>query len=156
MTSSSNFEQPNSKLIIKFERELIKIYSFEVMKFTKQLISVFLLIGLLTNCFSYSLLSSSSYAVNKTYISTVLCSNKAHVEMHCEGKCFMDIKLKELEQKNKHEQDQLKRIIETLAPKTISLLVPVLETLIEGSTSNYLQKKPTNIAQVIFQPPKAA
>jgi len=66
----------------------------------------------------------------------------------------MDIKLKELDQKNKHDQDNLKRIIETVAPVTASLLAPVYELPIELFATNYLQKKPIKTSLSIFQPPK--
>ncbi len=66
----------------------------------------------------------------------------------------MDIKLKELEQKNKHDQDNLKRMIETVAPYTASLLAPVHEMSLEFFAIHYLQKKPIKTATTIFQPPK--
>lgn len=129
------------------------MFSFAAMKICKQFIAIFLLVGILTNCFNYWILSSS-YILNKQYISTVLCTNKDNHELHCEGKCFMDIKLKELDQKNKHDQDNLKRIIETVAPVTASLLAPVYELPIELFATNYLQKKPIKTSLSIFQPPK--
>jgi hypothetical protein len=129
------------------------MFSFASMKIWKQFIAIFLLFGILTNCFNYWILSSS-YILNKQYISTVLCTNKDNHELHCEGKCFMDIKLKELDQKNKHDQDNLKRIIETVAPVTASLLAPVYELPIETFAINYLQKKPIKTSLSIFQPPK--
>jgi hypothetical protein len=125
------------------------------MKIPKQLFALLILIGILANCFNHWILASS-YALNKEYISTVLCSNKNHPELHCEGKCFMDIKLKELEQKNKHEQDQLKRVIETVAPQHISLLANVYVLALENFSAYYLLKKPTKTVISIFQPPKQA
>lgn len=74
--------------------------------------------------------------------------------MHCDGKCFMDIKLKELEQKNKTEQNQLKQLIETLAPSTSSLLAPVFEIELTAISIPYLQEKPVTAVIEIFQPPK--
>jgi hypothetical protein len=124
------------------------------MKFYRQLIAMLLLVGILTNCFSYWILSAS-YSFNKKYISTVLCSNISHPEKHCEGKCFLHIKLKELEQKNKHDQDNIKRIIETDQISSVSLVCPVYTIPIADLTNNYLQKKPTGSATSIFQPPKA-
>ncbi|MFA6277534.1 MAG: hypothetical protein WC622_12330 [Pedobacter sp.] len=68
----------------------------------------------------------------------------------------MDIKLKELEQKNKQEQDNLKRIVETVAPITEDLLAPVYETSFSVAIPNYLQKRPISTAIAIFHPPKQA
>lgn len=131
------------------------MFSFAPMKFWKQLIATFLLFGILTNCFNYWVLSSS-YIINKKYISTVLCTNKDNHELHCEGKCFMDIKLKELDQKNKSDQENLKRIIETVEPITASLLAPLFKLDIPISITLYLVKKPVNNVGSIFQPPKYA
>jgi hypothetical protein len=125
------------------------------MKFLKPFVVLLLLIGFTANCLNYWILSSS-YTFNKTYISTVLCSNKLHPELHCEGKCFMDIKLKELEQKNKQEQNQAKRMIETVAPAGFSFSLPLFETYIQQTVSLYLSKKPTKALADIFQPPKYA
>jgi len=123
------------------------------MKIWKQLISCFLLFGILTNCFNYWILSSS-YTFNKSYIASVFCTNKDKPDLHCEGKCFMDIKLKELEQKNKSEQDNLKRIIETIAPNTATLLAPIYEMPMLPIKIHYLQKKTIAATIEIFQPPK--
>ncbi len=125
------------------------------MKICRQLIAFFLLIGILLNCFNYWVLSSS-YAFNKTYISTVLCSNRNKPDLHCEGKCFMDIKLKELEQKNKHDQENLKRLIETVAPTTALLKIPVFEVVDGDFTTHYRSQKPIKAIISIFQPPKIA
>jgi hypothetical protein len=125
------------------------------MKFLKPFVVLLLLLGFTANCFNYWILSSS-YTFNKKYISTVLCSNKAHPELHCEGKCFMDIKLKELEQKNKQEQNQVKRMIETVAPVQFTFKLPILETYIQSPLCFYLSKKPSKALIDIFQPPKYA
>jgi len=127
--------------------------TFATMIIRRKIISLFLLFGILANCFNYWVLSSS-YSFNRAYISSVLCTNKDKPELHCEGKCFMDIKLKELEQKNKQEQDNLKRIVETVAPITEDLLAPVYETTFSSAIPNYLQKNPINTAISIFHPPK--
>ena len=125
------------------------------MTIVKKFITFFLLFGVLSNCFSYWALSVS-YTLNKSYISTVLCTNKDKPELHCEGKCFMDIKLKELEQKNKHQQENLKRVIETVAPAYASLLDPLFETAFELAAPHYLQQHPITKINSIFQPPKIA
>ncbi len=84
----------------------------------------------------------------------MLCTNKEKPELHCEGKCFMDIKLKELEQKNKHDQENLKRMIETLEPAYADLLAPIFGISIKVETPPYLQQKPIGNVVSIFQPPK--
>jgi hypothetical protein len=119
----------------------------------KKIIAIFLLLGIVTNSFN-QLLLFSSYSINKEYISAVLCSNKDKPHLHCEGKCFLDIKLKELEQKNKQQQDNLKRMVETSAPAYANLLTQVFETKLELTPSFYLLQKPKARVTAVFQPPK--
>jgi len=119
----------------------------------RKLVATVLLSGIILNCFSHWLLFSS-YTLNRAYIATVLCTNIEKPELHCEGKCFMDIKLKELEKKNKHDQENLKRMIETLEPAYADLLTPMLEISIKSETPAYLQQKPIRTVVSIFQPPK--
>ena len=121
----------------------------------RKIVSLFLLIGIVSNCFNQYLLLSS-YTLNKSYISSVLCTNLDKPELHCEGKCFLDIKLKELEQKNKQAQENLKRIIETVAPVYSNILDPLFELRIKSETPPYLQQKPNGNAVTIFHPPQQA
>lgn len=120
----------------------------------RRLIAVVLLFGVLSNSFNY-LIISSSYHFNKSYISTVLCSNKDKPQLHCEGKCFLDIKLKELEQKNKQEQEHSKRLIESVAPQLQSLVFANFEENLPSSVPHYLQKSPIGTVNNIFHPPKS-
>ena len=121
----------------------------------RKIIAIFLLLGIVTNCFNQWLLFSS-FSLNKSYISTVLCGNLDKPEMHCDGKCFMDMKLKDLEKKNKQDQENLKRMVETLAPTEANLLAPVFEIQFKLETPPYLQQQPIEKAVTFFQPPKIA
>ena len=119
----------------------------------RKIIAIFLLLGIVTSSFNQWLLFST-YSLNKEYISTVLCTNKDKPHLHCDGKCFLDIKLKELEQKNKQHQDTLKRMVETLAPAYANLLPQVFETYLENIPTPYLLQQPQGKVVSIFQPPK--
>lgn len=121
----------------------------------RKLIAITLLVGIMANSFSY-LIVSTSYHFNKAYISSVLCTNKDKPQLHCDGKCFLDIKLRELEKKNKQEQDQSKRVIETVAPQMTSLAFITFETEVETSIPHYLSQKTVGKANCIFHPPKSA
>lgn len=125
------------------------------MKICRKLVAGLLLVGILANCFNYWIISTS-YHFNKSYISSVLCTNKNKPEIHCEGKCFLDIKLKELEQKNKQEQEHMKRVIETVAPFRASWVFKTFETEVEIAIPHYLQQKPVGVTAIIFHPPKVA
>lgn len=119
----------------------------------RKLIAVLLLVGIMANSFNY-LIVSTSYRLNQSYIASVLCTNKNKPQLHCEGKCFLDIKLKELEQKNKQEQEHAKRLIETTAPMGISIAFNVFETDLNKTISHYLQKKTVGKSNTIFHPPR--
>ena len=121
----------------------------------RKIIAIFLLIGIVTNCFNQWLLFSS-FTLNKSYIASVLCTNLDKPELHCEGKCFLDIKLKELEQKNKKDQENLKRTVETIAPIYSNILAPIFEITIKIEIPPYLQQKPFGNAVSVFHPPQQA
>lgn len=98
----------------------------------------------------------SSYQLNRTYIATVLCTNLDNPELHCDGKCFMDIKLKELEQKKQHDQENLKRIVESVAATSSNLLPQLYEISTTVNIRPYLQQKAIGFSGTIFHPPKQA
>jgi hypothetical protein len=145
--------QPKHRFLNFNIQKLIQLSTFAAMTAFRKIIAIFLLLGIVTNSFNQWLLFST-YSLNKEYISTVLCTNKDKPHLHCDGKCFLDIKLKELEQKNKQHQDTLKRMVETLAPAYANLLPQVFETRLEIIPTPYLLQKPSGKVVSIFQPPK--
>ncbi len=119
----------------------------------RKIVALLLLTGILANCFNYAIISTS-YQLNKEYIASVLCTNKDKPELHCDGKCFLDIKLKELEQKNKQEQENLKKLVETIIPEYAEVVLPLFENPVSSSTPFYLQQKPIAKVNAVFHPPK--
>lgn len=152
---TSYFYKVNYRILKLNTQKLITLSTFAVMTVFRKITAIFLLLGIVTNCFNQWLLFSS-YSLNKSYIATVLCTNLDKPEMHCDGKCFLDIKLKELEQKNKQSQDHLKRIVETVAPTYTNLLAPIFEIPFKLENSPYLQQKPIDNVVTIFHPPQQA
>lgn len=114
-----------------------------------------MLIGIMANCLNHWVVLAS-YTLNKSYISSVLCTNKDKPELHCDGKCFMDIKLNELAHKNKQELEQLKRIIESIFPEQQLLPEPYSELHFISHLSLKSVKKPMGTSGFIFHPPKLA
>ena len=52
----------------------------------------------------------AGYEMNKNYIATILCENKAKPEIQCNGKCYLKKKIKEAEKsEQKQEQTNSKR-----------------------------------------------
>jgi hypothetical protein len=118
----------------------------------RKIIASVLLIGILANCFNF-LLIQEGYEFNKAYISSVLCSNKDKPHLHCDGKCFLDLKLKDLEKKNKQEQENLKRSVESIAETETILPKPTTQLAILKHQASWVIQKPIECSLTIFHPP---
>ncbi len=123
------------------------------MKLFNKLTAVILLIGILANSFNY-LVVSTAYHFNKSYIASVFCTNKNKPQLHCEGKCFLDIKLKELDQKNKKAAEHLKRAIETISPQVFPNVYVAIEVELQQTLPSYIIQHPTGKISNIFHPPQ--
>ncbi|HEX8356616.1 MAG TPA: hypothetical protein VF610_04360 [Segetibacter sp.] len=66
----------------------------------KQLTTILLILIVFLQTFSRFVIEAD-YLLNKSYIASVLCVNKAKPKMNCNGKCYMAKQLKE-----EHKQDQ--------------------------------------------------
>jgi len=117
-------------------------------------ILIFLIITSTLSNGAMQLVMYSGYQLNKKYITSVFCINKEHPELHCDGKCFLSTKLKELEQKNKQEQDQLRKGIEAEPKFKFIVLNPVIPSFKIVSESGYLEKPVRDLSISIFHPPK--
>lgn len=96
----------------------------------------------------------SSYQMNKEYITSVFCVNKAHPELHCDGQCFLAKKLKDLDGKNKQTQDNLKRVIEAAPEFSQVRINHNIPSFTLTSLSGYLEKPIKDLSISIFHPPK--
>jgi len=96
----------------------------------------------------------SGYQMNKEYITSVFCINKAHPELHCDGQCFLAKKLKDLDGKNKQTQETLKRIAEADPEFQVLTWNHHLSYFIIKSESLYLEKPIKDLSISIFHPPK--
>lgn len=118
----------------------------------KKVIAVLLIASTILSCFT-QLLVFTGYKLNKNYIAAVLCTNKSNPELHCNGKCFLDIKIKELEKKYKQEQETLKRSSE-VKPPVFNFPLAIIQPLVMVKTETlYLQKQPQEVYFSIFHPP---
>ncbi|MFD2287789.1 hypothetical protein GJU39_16315 [Pedobacter petrophilus] len=98
----------------------------------------------------------SAYQMNKDYITSVFCINKAHPELHCDGQCFLAKKLKDLDGKNKQTQETLKRIVEADPEFRVLAINHHLPYFLIKSESLYLEKTIKDLSISIFHPPKMA
>ena len=92
--------------------------------------------------------------MNKEYITSVFCINKAHPELHCDGQCFLAKKLKDLDSKNKQVQDILKRVIEGQPEFQVINIDQNIPYFIIKTESGYLEKPIKDLSISIFHPPK--
>jgi len=96
----------------------------------------------------------SSYKLNKEYITSVFCINKVHPELHCDGQCFLSRKLKDLDNKNKQDQDNIKKVAEAEPKFQIITLNHNIPYFTLKSESGYLEKPVKDLSVSIFHPPK--
>lgn len=96
----------------------------------------------------------SAYKMNKEYITSVFCINKAHPELHCDGQCFLAKKLKDLDGKNKQTQENLKRVIEVQPEFNVVSINHHIPYFTIKSDSGYLEKPIKDLSISIFHPPK--
>ncbi|MET4082592.1 hypothetical protein ABIB40_002552 [Pedobacter sp. UYP30] len=121
----------------------------------KKLLVFFLIISMVGNC-CMQLIMYSGYQLNKAYITSVFCVNKVHPELHCNGKCFLSKKLKELNQKTKTNQENLKKSVEGFVTFKIISVEQAFSTLLAKPSTGYLKKPTIGLSAIIFHPPKVA
>lgn len=68
------------------------------------------------------------YQFNKAYIANTLCENKAQPKLNCNGKCYLNKKLKEQERQEQKTQSLLKSV-EYMAASNFSFTVPTVEAV---------------------------
>lgn len=121
----------------------------------KRALIFFVIICTISNCYM-QLIVYSGYQMNKEYITSVFCINKAHPELHCDGQCFLAKKLKDLDSKNKQSQDNLKRVIEAEPEFRVVSINHNIPYFMIKSESGYLEKPIKDLSISIFHPPKLA
>ncbi len=119
----------------------------------KRILIYLLVICTISNCYM-QLVVYSGYQMNKEYITSVFCINKAHPELHCDGQCFLAKKLKDLDGKNKQAQENLKRVVEAEPQFKIVVLNHTIPFFVIKAESGYLEKPAKDLSISIFHPPK--
>jgi hypothetical protein len=71
----------------------------------RSLISILLIVSMICSSFSRYVVMVS-FEMNKTYIISSLCENKARPELMCNGKCFLNKKLKEADDNEKKQSQK--------------------------------------------------
>ncbi|MCC9063716.1 hypothetical protein [Flavobacterium piscisymbiosum] len=97
--------------------------------------------------------------MNKEYIVANLCENRKKPEMHCNGKCFLEKKLKQADDNEKKhgEKDDLKNMeLYLLQFFEVSLTPPFTGELIPKPASQNNPIYAKNCIGSIFRPPRSA
>jgi len=120
----------------------------------KRIIAISLLIALIASNFSRFFVYAG-FEFNQKYIAEKLCVNKDRPWMHCNGKCFLMKKLKQVEEKEKKQEreNQRSHYVECLpsAATSFTFKRPTVKVIYpEGTVLNTVHRSFS-----IFQPPKS-
>lgn len=105
--------------------------------------------------FAYAAVVIVWYYANRDYVAKELCINKERPQMACNGKCFLNKKLKETDSnQDNHALEHIKKLIE-ITPYIISKIkelpkIPVIKSPNQGVLSNNYQ---FTLYEDIFHPP---
>ena len=97
----------------------------------------------------------AGFELNQTYIAKVLCENLDKPELNCKGKCFLSKKIKEAEEKEKHEERQnLRKVFQEsfLVTNGIELNRPESD-LIKNKWREISSALPTANTDILHPPP---
>jgi hypothetical protein len=122
----------------------------------RKAVAIFLTILLLLQC-SMKLVIVVYYQINKAYIASNLCENKAKPSMKCQGKCYLAKKLKAQENQEKGMTDLLKLVAEIsfyFPDIVFDLHRPSFVSINEAQNGFYLIKPYTSQFASLFQPPR--
>ena len=121
----------------------------------KTVAALFLVVILLLQC-SIKMGIVTYYHLNKEYITANFCENKAKPNMKCNGKCYLNKKIKAQEQTENKVPSLLKDIKEVLLFVTYySIHLPSIDYKPMNSTHRtYLDKEYSAPVAGIFQPPQ--
>lgn len=96
------------------------------------------------------------YELNKSYIAANLCENKLKSSLKCEGKCFLQKKIKAQEKQEKKYASFLKTIDEIVFIKSSSSSFSHSHSFfyIVKKEISYIMKAYSSPLRLIFQPPQ--
>lgn len=96
----------------------------------------------------------AGFELNRKYIAQNLCENRNRPEMHCNGKCVLAKKMKDVEQKEQRDEqnNQRQRLQEVIDQNNLIVFFPaVLLRTFEPALHNF---NPTPSTRLPFHPPK--
>lgn len=94
------------------------------------------------------------YNLNKEYIASVLCENRNKPELACNGKCYLNKKLAQSQEKN-HNHSVPQIDLSKYPVTTISYVVNTLKEIEIANKSQFynVTKHPQKYTSSVFRPP---
>lgn len=127
------------------------------LRLVKQSIAIFLVLAISFQVCS-KLVVVSWFSINQEVLTELFCINKQKIETHCNGKCYLNKKLKETDQETQQgSTTPVKHKSSTeevwFCELELCFIVPALagKSTVPVSANHYSFQTPTSI----FQPPRA-
>lgn len=124
----------------------------------KKLATLLLVLIVLLQC-SMKMAIVAYYQINKEFIASTLCENRAKPMLHCDGKCYLKKKIKAQESNESKLAGFLKQMPEVSyfpTPFDLSLPTQSYEVVAISFNSTYSFTYDSTSKSPIFQPPKQA
>jgi len=117
--------------------------------------SIVLLVALLSANFS-RLFVYASFELNKEYIATQLCENKAKPWLHCDGHCYFVKKVKQAQEKEKSDERQTQKSLFQEVFVASSNTIKFYSQAVNIVFAHHKTLKTIPFSGVVFQPPQLA
>lgn len=118
-------------------------------------LTALLLIPLLLGVNLSRMMVFAGFAMNRSYIASKLCENRDRPWMHCEGKCYLAKKLKQVEEKEKkHDQEVQKNLVQdSFIPEHFIVYFGIKVEFTVNTPYTHFMAPGFNAP--VFQPPKS-
>lgn len=97
------------------------------------------------------------YNINKDYVAATLCENKDKPELDCEGQCFLDKKLSQIDNEQEGENNlpskEFKNKLPPFIITTTSIIYTTLHSVEDKEASLYQNLYKFHLISSIFHPP---
>jgi hypothetical protein len=119
----------------------------------RRFISFFLLIAVLSANFS-RLYVYAGFGWNQKYIATNLCENRSKPWLHCNGKCYLMKKVKQVQEREKNEERQTQKSLFQESFLLTSTKLKFHTSLLQIIVTPYHAVFSTINSGAIFHPPQ--
>ncbi len=119
-----------------------------------RLTAIFLIPLMIGVSFSRMLIYAG-FELNRNYIASTLCENRERPWLHCDGKCYLAKKMKQVEEKEKNEERQTQKNLIQDSFLPVSFPVVFTTRLLRVIEIPYNEPVITGYPSIIYQPPRA-